>query len=301
VRTRTKISSVWVSWTDGKIFVNAADRAAISALSLKDREPQVLDWSAQGKWLPALSMTGTVGDQPNCAAYLAEDTPTSFIAASSELGDMILIEYDSFFGQFEIVARTPLRQSLAQSRRNVRHPVTGIAAEPILIDANCDQSVILVGNRNSLELGQFSQPPEFLGFEKVGTTRLNLAPEFVAVSASGATAAVGFAGTNRIDVLRNPAAVSTSLTESAVIESAPVDQTDNTRSLEASDATLSREIQRLLLARGYQIGTVDGIIGKNTISAIEAVLRTKGQSYDANDLVGTLEKLKAATAVSKKK
>lgn len=66
------------------------------------------------------------------------------------------------------------------------------------------------------------------------------------------------------------------------------------------DQPLSRddrmELQRLLAARGYDPGGVDGVIGRNTRAAIRSFQREIGRPADGYPTVELLERLRSATA-----
>ena len=64
---------------------------------------------------------------------------------------------------------------------------------------------------------------------------------------------------------------------------------DERRALSRSE---KRELQRLLTARGFDTQGVDGLVGKNTISAIRAFQRSAGMTPNGHPSVELLTRLR---------
>ncbi len=285
---REPVLDMWWSGSDKRVFVNLGGQARFLAIPGNTRQPEgsfTIDSKSNDQVVP-FSIAGNVRDRAACAPWVDPDLPSTFIAVNYQIGAVMLLEFDPNFGDFDVVGRGNLAQNLDRGTRFANYEGTDIMIPPMLIDASCTHSVLLIGNRYSRELDYFTRPDDLFGFEKVETIRLPRAPSFVRVSESGFTSIVGFEDTSKIAVyvLEAPLA---SVIETAVEEQA-------TRSIAESDKDIARKIQRLLISAGYQIGSVDGIIGKRTMAAIEVFLSDSETEIDANDLSGIYDSMVVA-------
>ena len=62
---------------------------------------------------------------------------------------------------------------------------------------------------------------------------------------------------------------------------------------ERRDIELKAQTQEALLALGYEIGDIDGVIGSRTRAAVKSFQKSQGLSADGKLSPGLLEKMKA--------
>lgn len=232
------------------------------------------------------SASGTVTGSRTCRDYLGEGTPTTFVVADFEFGKLLLVQFDPFFGGLDILAEVRTHQDLIPGSDIETFIDSRLVVPPMLVAANCDKSMILVGNRYSGEVIQFAGLPGGRGFEKIQSIELGEAPAFVAVSPSGHEALVGFQGSRRFVRL-----VDTASPEAAiVIETVPAMVRGLT--VQSDEALVVRDIQRILVTQGYQIGAIDGIPGPRTNAALSDFSKRYDIELDQQSPEVILEKMK---------
>ena len=284
---RDPVQAIWWSGSDERTFVNLADRATFEALPGSSRQEvgRYEITSEAGDATASFAIAGSVEGRAACEG-LTDGAPSTFVAATAQLSALMLLEFDPSFGQFDVLARGDLARSLTTPSSRATYPETNIVIPSLMIGASCNLSVILVANRFGTELAQLTRPADIFGFESVAKIQLQARPSFVRVSHGGFTAAVGAADRETIwlyapEVM--PQAVMT-------IESGSADE-----QVVAKDETeVVRGIQRHLICSGYQIGSVDGKIGKRTSAAITSFASANKVSLDLGDLVSTYKTMQSA-------
>lgn len=266
---RAGVMNGWLDADYGAIFLNASWDSRLAAIAV-GKSYVMSEFSvetASGSYSEPYAVSAVL-ERHACRRGL----PTSFLVADMTRSVLSLVDFDEAFQSLDMlsVVEFNLTRSGGSSTRlagtSMREP-TG------LISASCDQSVILLGSTNSIQVAQFARNKDMASLERVGTIRLPSIATALAVDQS-ASYAVAVSAQNRA-IMR----LSNQTTE------APV-----TRVIGNADI---RELQRTLTEIGIPVGSIDGIVGARTERAIELAERKFGIEIDTqNDLTGSIERLK---------
>ena len=220
-----------------------------------------------------------LADRPNCGRSVNENGwAATFVLISNATREIILAAYDSKFKSMEVTARAPVRVSKPGTTSISYIPKTDIPSPASMIAGACDLSIIWVADIVNKRISQYARNAESEVLETVGTLDVEFIPSAIALNDSGSFGV----------------ALSREQRKLSLFGENPVVQRSAAQSISGSSDV--RTLQRLLTANGFQVGTIDGIYGKQTQRAID-LFETKFQVDlgAPGNLDRALEQIKAVT------
>jgi hypothetical protein len=271
------VRGIYVDGENSRIFVVASGEATLAAInmsSFREIDRFQLEKGIAGKSGAKAPFALTAGRLKG-----AQDGTTTLLVGDYETETLSLLDFDPKFQAFSVIARNRFDQS--PSTRGQAAPEFNPEEQPTLLAASMDQSTILVGNRLSSELVQLAVTGEGKGgLERVTKLELFGFPISSAVNSIGKSAAVAVQKRSEYSVLVFSGMV--------VNDANPTNA--NRRTLEI------KKVQATLNAIGYDVGIVDGVTGKSTLTAIENFRKKSGSEFDVKDATATLHALEAFQA-----
>ncbi|MBW4709968.1 peptidoglycan-binding protein [Roseobacter sp. YSTF-M11] len=268
---RRGASGGWFDADAGALFMNAAWDARLFAIATG--KSYVMSefgvQTASGELSDPYAVTARMSTE-DCRAGGA----TSFLIADMSREVLALVDYNAPFQSLD--TQSFVEFNLAPTRaRTETLPGTNTRQQAGVISASCDQAVIFLGSRTSYEVAQFARNKFLSSLERVGTIRLPGRPVDIDVSDAG-DFALAVSAENR--------AIMRFGTQS--------NGGGATRIIGDADV---RQLQRILTEAGLPVGSIDGIIGANTLRAVDLAERKFGVQLDAErDIKQTVETLKKA-------
>lgn len=263
------VSEIWYSRNDARLFASGAMDARFSALAASREPASVINYKDT---LP-FTVAGTVSGDVQCRDIVSGKSPSTFIGANYQLGRLLLMQYDPGFQSLDILARAAIQQDIVPGTVVETYRGSPLIVPPMKVASDCTLSTILVSNRYSTDVTQYYRPADLNGFEKVKTFKFDRIPSTIAVSPSGNFALVAFADPGSVTLYA-------------------VEKGGKTSQILSSEVMLKiREIQRRLLQAGYQIGSVDGIMGPRTETALENLFERAGMPYEPGDYDAAIKHL----------
>ncbi|MBB4218867.1 hypothetical protein FHT79_006089 [Rhizobium sp. BK212] len=225
-------------------FVSHAFERTVSAIDL-----------ITGGWIGRLNMGTQVADEIQTPLHLVatlrngriSEQPNSIVIGDSRDGRLLIADLNEEFSSFDIIQVVDLRP--------LRISSSTFGKSPLLVAADTEQDVILVGSQNSTEVFVYSRSTRSV--EVQNALKLPFRPSALDVSPRGDIAAFLDARSGRLVIYDDPAG----------------------RSIERPvDAATERikEVQRQLSELGYPVGLVDGMDGVQTRTAIALFQRQQG-------------------------
>ncbi|MFZ5961382.1 peptidoglycan-binding domain-containing protein [Thalassococcus sp. BH17M4-6] len=266
------VTGAWFDAQNLTLFANAAWDSRLQAISVgKERIlSEVSEESASKTARQPYATFPLLGNLP-CRSGRG----TSFLVADMGLQVLSLVDYNDLFQSLD--PQSTVSFSLAPTRAiSPVLPGTNMREPAGLVSASCDQSVILVGSRLSFEIDQFARNDGLSILELVGTVTLPFLPSDLDVSEDGSYA------------------LATSARDNSLLRLAATDGgSGSVRIIGDPDV---RELQRLLTEIGLPVGSIDGLVGANTLRATALAEKQLGIQLDPqNDLQGSIDLLRRAT------
>jgi hypothetical protein len=248
-------------------FISSETVPRIAAVQL-DRDNEVIDeCNRPGKGINygsaqfplALSLSGGI---------LTSDggTTASLIVGDYSSSTITIVDYDPNFGTMDIVATVPIAIRMDQKSTQF-DPVTKLVKQPILLGGDDKQGTILVGSSNSTQLVQFSRGATGSALERIREIEIPGPPTSLSVSSDGESAVVTIAHSPELPILT----VSTHAT------------------LPDDRATKVRQLQRELSELDLDVGSIDGVVGQSTLTAINIFNTFVGSRISVSDLDSALK------------
>lgn len=254
-----EVRALWADSSNQQLFFDVTELNAIIAmpilndsLPIAKRPTIVYRQQAELGYNGPLAAVGVMTDRP-CRA----ERPTSFVAYEAGLQQLVVLDYDEDFGLFS--ARAVANDILSRADMSVAPESNENGAAMLAQD--CSQSTIIVGPSEVKGFLQFARTsPSTL--DKVGVVDLPFQPTHLATDGGQA---VALSRLSRDIVLLGP--------QSA--QSAP-------RNAQSAETDVTRALQRLLAANGYEVGPVDGVFGQGTRVAINEFEKRSGTDIDTS-------------------
>lgn len=227
------------------MFISHASERAVTAIDIDTRRP--IDYLRLGlrpvdENAPPLDLVATSRQED-----LSAD-PNSIIIGDAIGPRLLIADVDEAFSSFDIIQVVTLK--LPDASDTILH-----GKSRLLVAANTEQDVILVGSEASTEVFVYSRSIRSL--EVQNTLKLPFRPSALGVSPKGDIAAFVDASSGRLVLQAHPA-------QRAGLESAN------------SETERVREVQRRLAELGYPVGLVDGLHGTQTRVAIAHFQQQQG-------------------------
>lgn len=285
---RHGVTAAWYSQSDETVFLNVAGEAVLLAVD----EPTGRTLSdisfvlKSGRGIEPFSTLALLSDRP-----CREAADPSFLISDAGRDRLILAGYDPYFRSLDLQAEVEPRLRIVPGSKPVSWEGTDILQPSGLVASSCDQSVVWLGNRYSDEIIQFAVNPDVVSLEKVGTIDLPAPPTGLAVSEDGSFA-LAILQTDKVAMRFASVVEAAGAAEPGVDLSTATTRTV-TRGLTLIGDPTVRELQRLLIDRGYPVGSIDGMIGPNTSRAAAQYSAQTGTELDIeNDLEGALRAIR---------
>lgn len=255
---QSKVSAAWFSKRDNVLFYNESNAKALVAVDLKSaqRRSEIRNSYStfdKGQSNRSFSIHAILGDGP-CNS----SRNSVFLIAEGGRNSLAYAEYDTRFRALRMLSK------VSSSRPGGRQP---------LIASSCNLRMIWNGSQSSSQITQyslnsFSRPKTI---EKVGSINLGFVPTDFAVSRDGKVAfAISLRGRN-------------------ITRYAGQGKVGGTRVI--GDPVV-REVQRLLIEKGYPVGSIDGILGPSTKEGISVFGKSRGAYINPEkDIKGVLKQL----------
>ena len=230
----------------GKIaFLNAAAEPALLAVDARsDKIVRRIRYSSKSRR----------GDMPFTVFILSRDMAcwrkdsSSIIISDTQFDRIMLVEYDPIFQSFDIKTNVDVRLRIVPGTKTEYFEGTGFIKPPGLLASSCDQSVVWLGSIYSNEIAQYSVNTAISSLERVGALKLPTRPSALAVSENGQFAIV------------------LSTIDKSVRR---YDRDLNNVGNRIIGDPMVRQLQRILAKKGYPVGSIDGILGKQTLRAVK--------------------------------
>lgn len=255
---QSNVSAAWYSKRDNVLFYNESNAKALVAVDVKSaqRRSEIRNsYSSfdKGQAARRFSIHAMLGDGP-----CIPGKNSVFLIAEGGRNSLAYAEYDTRFRALRMLSK------VSSSRPGGRQP---------LIAGSCNLRMIWHGSQSSSQVTQYSLngSSKSKTIEKVGSVNLGFVPTAFAVSRDGAAA---FAVSQRAR---------------SIVRFAERARGGRTRVI--GDPVV-REVQRLLIERGYPVGSIDGILGPSTKEGIALFGKSRGADINPEkDIRGVLEQL----------
>jgi DNA-binding beta-propeller fold protein YncE len=191
--------------------------------------------------------------------------------ASLLIGDhpsltLTIADFDPMFRTMNIAATAPVRIRINPNSALQIDAVTNLVKQPFIIGSDDKQSTIVVGDVYSTQLVQLSRGAHGVTLERVGEIEILGAPTSISVSSDGGAVVVAMANSPELRVFTPSTAVSIPNDQKAKV----------------------RQLQRELSSLGLELGSIDGILGPGTSTALNVFNKTTGSNVSLNDIDAAL-------------
>jgi|GEM_PF-2617781 len=265
LRVSGGLERIWVDGSGKVIFLQSSFRPVFTVYDRDlERSTAYISFDTGQVSGDSINIFGFVNE------YRCEDlAKPQFLIANSILNQLSLVEYDYDFESFSVLSNT---SGLEPDDRAYRIPQREELSGGYLLSSSCDQSVIVVGDRDGYTINQYAKNSNGNIIEYIGrilspapVSELNVSPD-------------------------GDFTIVTSQRDNSVRRYEPLDLV--LFGPEAADAKPSivgdleiRKLQRKLTTLGYPTGPIDGILGSQTLMALDTFSEQNQVPLDPNSSV----------------
>jgi hypothetical protein len=198
-------------------------------------------------------------------------TTASLIVGDYSSSSLTIVDYDPNFGTMDIVATVPIGIRIDQKSMIQVDPLTKLVKQPLVIGGDDKQGTILVGSGYSTQLVQFSRGVSGTALERVREIEIPGPPTSISVSSDGESAVVAIAHSPELPIL--------TVSEHATVLD--------------DQATKIRQLQRELSELDLDVGSIDGVVGQATLTAVNIFNTFVGSKISVSDIDSAIKIVRA--------